>query len=146
MRKTILSIIFCLIVAFSCVSCNSSIGNSVNDDSAEGQTSLIYEKKYYKANKFDKDNIESNVHYIIFYKNGTGAYRSDENGQDSEIKFKYILGEDTVHMFYDGGHLSKGMDTCWNYWLWVGDGILYQTYPVQYINEEYLDRVPNLGT
>ena len=141
MKKTsFFAMLLCVIMLFACVGCNSS-------SQEETSSPLIYNKKYYHADYFDRSNAETV--YIIFYKDGTGEYYG--NGAVYEeygtVEFTYLLTEDTVHCFYNGGNSKDYEGTNWNNWYWVKEGVLYTetTNAVQYINEDYLSKAPNLG-
>lgn len=137
-KSLIFSFLLCIVMLFSCVGCNKSV---------QGSASLIYDKKYYLADSFDVNNIKTNDHYIIFFKNGTGEYYGDGYGEYGAIEFKYLLTDDTVHCFYDGGHTNHYDGTHWNEWYWVKEGVLCReaSNAVQYINEDYLSKFPNFG-
>ena len=139
MKKTLIfTVLLCIVILFTCVGCNN----------AKDSALLIYNKKYYHADYFDAENIETNDRYIIFYENGTGEYYGDGYGKYGAIKFKYLLTGDTVHCFYDGGYAESYEGTHWNEWYWVKEGVLHRetASAVQYVNEDYLSKFPNFGS
>ena len=140
-KSKLFTILLCIIMLFACVGCGSVSSGVISNNKAP----LIYNKKYYHADYVIRDSLETNKRYIIFYSDGTGEY--SEDGYDGTVEFKYILTEDSVHCFYDGGYNGNIDGTKWNRWWQVDDGLLYQSayLDTQYINETYLDKIPNFG-
>ena len=130
-------IVCCMMVLLMGIGCSSTQANG-ND--------LIYNKKYYHADYYTQSGAEKEERYIIFYKNGTGEFYGNGYGKSGAIKFKYFLGESSVHCFFDGGNEDAG--TNWDDWYWVGEGFLYRetSSAIQYINEEYISKLPNFGS
>lgn len=135
-KSAIILFLLCVVTLFSAAGCNSN------------KASLIYDKKYYLADDFDRANKEANDRYIIFFKDGTGEYYGSGYENYGGIEFRYYLAENSVHCFWDGGYVSDYEGTNWNKWFWVGDGILHveTSRDVQYINEEKLLQFPNFGS
>ena len=130
--------IVCIIMLLACTGCNSTTGSST------ASAGLIYDKKYYAVASYDGYNVAKSKGYIVFYKDGTGEYY-DYTATAKRVKFKYLLTEDTVHLFYDSA-LEGDCDPNWNKWYWVKKGVLCsEYYHNTFINEEYLNNFPNFG-
>ena len=144
MKKRVFALVLtCVMIALVFCSCNFFKG----DGDKAGGYSLIYDKKYYHAERLYPNSLESNQYYIVFHRDGTGEWKGDGYGPSGAVKFRYILCDETVHCFFDGGNAQTSSGKTWNRWYWIGDGLLYYNAgrTIQYLNEEKLDAVPNFG-
>ena len=138
-KRVIVAVILLALIVITCVGCNFK---------QDKKYSLIYDKKYYRADYLYPNSLANNQRWIVFYKDGTGAWQGDGYGKYGTIKFRYILTDDTVHCFFDGGLKQTLEGSTWNRWFYIGDGILYTEYTptsTQYLNEEKIDLFPNFG-
>ena len=136
-KFSVYTILISFILLLMCMCCACS---------QKSENGLIYNKKYYHADYYTQSGTEKEERYIIFYKDGTGEFYGNGYGENGAIKFKYFLGDKTVHCFFNGGNADAGTD--WNDWYWVGEGVLYRetSAAIQYVNEDYISKLPKFGS
>lgn len=143
-------LVICTVLSVSTLSaCESNIG------------ALQTDKKYIAEG--DTKDPENEQRYYIFYSDGTGKYIEydvDSNtafsyyDTDYTITFKYTYADDdktAVVCFYDSvtyGSKQGGeyrVPTTWSVLLTVSKNVLCTTGGSFYINEDYLETIPNFG-
>ena len=148
MKKRIIALLLCivsLVALFAFAGCDKSV-KSDNGAALELNVKYIHEG----ATRIDEDFqtyfvfTSQNEGYYVYY------YSYSSLTEHYKVNFIYIFEADTVLCFYDSveyfsDHNDEDESSTWNFTLLPTENCLMSVGNTYYINENFLDEIPNYG-